>query len=343
MSQETKVEEKPIEVHVDLSKILERFDKLEAIIAELKKKPEAESEGGKGLVASAPAENRLAKILEAIRHNLKEQWEAPFMLPSPPTASVLSFVQQSDAIAGKLGDTVNIPYVKRFDADVLGSVGATLTPKSGLYDVAATTLKEAAFTTEIPYADVEKLSEKLLSQIEAQGQKAIIRAIDSHILSAVSSASGVKTLAKGSESVNFDADWIAEALTSIEGDVDPQEFMLVLTPNQYLALYKDIVSAQAITYARPDVVKTGLIQEFMGVTIKVMPKALLPNHTSNTKKSALMIHRDAVVFAPKREMLFETEKNTVARKVLLTGSYTFGVAVVDPACCVVIQTPEAAS
>ena len=46
-----------------------------------------------------------------------------------------------------------------------------------------------------------------------------------------------------------------------------------------------------------------------------------------------------MVFAPKRQLLIETERDTVSRKVKLTGSLTFAVAIVDKNAIVEIKTP----
>jgi hypothetical protein len=321
-------EEKPVEVVVDLKSLEERIAKiLEDRLSKLAEKP-SES-GGKGVVEPARNE-RYAKILEALKHGgLKEQWEAPIRLPEKNTASIMSYVARSNEIRGNLGDTVFIPYVKAVDADVLTSVGGTLSEKTSLYGVVQTTLKEAALYTSIPYSDIEKLSEDLIAQLEAQFENAIIRAIDKAILDMLLADTGVPELDKTSAAVAFDADWIAEALYMVAGQgkaLRPSDFILVLGPTAYKDLYMDIAGTQALVYARPDVVREGLVAEFMGIPIVV--STYLPEHASS-KASCYLIHKNAVVFAPKREMLFETERDTVNRKVKLTGSYTFGIALVD--------------
>lgn len=327
-------EEKPVEVHVDLSGIMEKLNELE------RKLTGSKGEMGKGEV-SAPKENRYAKILEMLKNRsgtIREQWEAPISLPVKSTASLMSFVFRSDEVRGNLGDTVSIPYVRAFDADILTNVGDPLTAKTGLYGIVQTTLKEAAATTDIPYADVEKLSEELLEELEAQFKNAIIRAIDKAILDAIIADPDIPELDKSLLTVAFDADWIPEALMMIASQgktLTPGDYVLVLGPKAYHDLYKDIVGAQALVYARPDVVREGLVAEFMGVPIVI--SQYLPEHASG-KVSCFLIHRNSIAFAPKREMLFETERDTQGRKVKLTGSYTFGVAVVDDKAICEIKT-----
>ncbi|MEM0010798.1 MAG: hypothetical protein QXT84_03785, partial [Candidatus Bathyarchaeia archaeon] len=123
--------------------------------------------------------------------------------------------------------------------------------------------------------------------------------------------------------------WIAEALEAVASqgkDLAPEDFVLVINPKMYLDLYKDIASSQALVYARPDVVREGLVAEFMGVRILI--SNYLPTHSLNAY-SAFLIHKNSVIFAPKRVMLFETERDTVNRRVKLTGTYTFGIAILD--------------
>ncbi|MEM3056497.1 MAG: phage major capsid protein [Candidatus Bathyarchaeia archaeon] len=233
--------------------------------------------------------------------------------------------------------------VTAFDVDVLGSVGGTLTEKTGIYSVKTTTLKEAGAYTQIPYSDIEKLSEGLLAEIEGQFQNAILRALDKAILDMIrADSSNVPYLDKSNAAVYFDADWVAEALEKVASEgknLQPQDFVLVINPKMYLDLYRDIAGSQALVYARPDVVREGLVAEFMGVRILI--SSYLPTHTSNSY-CAYLIHKNAVVFAPKREMFFETERDTVNRKVKLTGTYTFGIAELDPKAICEIRTKAVA-
>ncbi|MGP3667615.1 MAG: phage capsid protein [Candidatus Bathyarchaeota archaeon] len=340
MSQEKREEE----IVIDFSPLQARLDQLTKEIAEIREKLVKHDEPkGKGIIENQE-KSRLAKIVESLRAgSIREQWEAPLSIPQAPVASLINYVTVSRAMQGQMGDVVSIPYVKDVTGLTLSTGELQAIQTGNLYGVATTTLDTRGAYSDIPYSDVEKLSEDLLAEIENAFRVGIIRAVDAAIVSAVNSASGVSSLSKGSESVNFDVDWIAEAMNTTGNDIRPQDYVLVLTPNQYLALYKDVASSQALVFARPDIVRDGLVQEFMGVKILVLPKDLLPSHTSNSKKSAVMINRRAVVFAPKREMLFETQRLVKELKVRITASYSFGVAVVDPAANIVIQTPESAT
>ncbi|MEM3880146.1 MAG: hypothetical protein QXD19_00180 [Candidatus Bathyarchaeia archaeon] len=314
------------EIHVEIGPLLE--DRLRRIEQRL-----GLSENfGKGEVLPALASvNYHAKIIEALQQgSLREQWTRPVNLPFKPTASLLNYVKQTGAIQGALGDVVQIPLVKPFDAEVLASVGNSWTAAiTGAYSTTQTTLYEAGGYMEIPYADIEKLSEELLAEIEAQFQNAIVRTIDAKIFTAVAGTANLPYLDKTSASAYFDVDWIPEALHKIltsGREANPQDFFLCITPLMYADLFKDVVGSQSIMYARPDIIRDGIITELMGV--KILISNNLPTHTTNSYW-AFLINKNSIVFAPKREMLFELEKDTVNRKVKLTGSYTFGFVVAD--------------
>lgn len=344
MSQTEVKEDKPVEIHVDLAELLKKIDEKFAVLEAKISPPKTESKG-----ETLPAQtNPRARIVEALKSgSLREQWEKPISIPKTPIASLLEYVQISTAIqGGKPGDTVNIPYVKDVTAsDFSGSPPALqAVTTANLYGTATATLKGKGMYVSIPYGDIEKMTESLLGEIENAFEKGIIRAIDAQIVADVAAASGVSSLDKSGSGVAFDADWIVDAMAATGKDFRPEDWVLVLTPAQYVALYKDIVSSQALTFARPDVVRQGLVSEFCGVKILVLPKANMPNGgTGNAYKCACLIHRSAVVVAPKREMLFETQRVPESLIVKLAASYTFADAVVDPSACCKIITAESAS
>jgi len=80
--------------------------------------------------------------------------------------------------------------------------------------------------------------------------------------------------------------------------------------------------------------KTGRVTEYMGVHIVVGPKAWFKDALDGEATSrycALFARmKRAAVFAPKRDMRIETEKDTTERDYKITGSHTLAVSVVDP-------------
>jgi len=281
-------------------------------------------------------------ILERLRSgSLREQWETPIALAVAPQAHLRDFVITSEIISGKAGDVVTIPYVKDFDMDVLASVGASLTERTGLIGTVTTTLKEAGTYTQLAYADVEKINEDVLGKLEENFAYAALRAEDKAILNMLLADANVPELDKSTETVDFKADWIAEALGKlmIQGkDVKSSECVLVIDAKMHDALLRNIASSQPLAFARPDIIQQGVIKQFLGVNILI--SHYLPEHdTTNHKRSAYLIHKNAIVFAPKRELLVETQRDIVARKIKITGTHTFGIAILDNKAVVEIKTP----
>ncbi|MEM2587082.1 MAG: hypothetical protein QXV23_02170 [Candidatus Bathyarchaeia archaeon] len=328
------------QIVVEVGEILKKMldERLKPIEEALKTR----TEGGKGEVLPAQEDYR-KKIIESLKYgrSLREQWESPLILPAKPTASLMNYVQRSRELESRrapTGSTIYIPVVKDVDADVLTSIGASLTPKTGLYDVVSATVKEAGITTEIGYHIVEQLSEDLLAGIESVFQKALVRAIDKAALDEIASKP-ILSIDKSGENVKFRATYIAESLGAVSAqgkDISPQDFVLVVNPLQYVDLYKDIAASQALVFARPDVIRDGVVTEFMGV--KILVSSYLPS-AGTGKVSALLIHKSSVVLATQRDIVFETERDTQNRKIKLTGSVTFAVAVADEKSICSIITP----
>ena len=270
--------------------------------------------------------------------SLREQWNAPVGLTPAPAARLRNFIIISEVTVGEAGDVVTVPYVKDFDLDILTNVGDTLTPKTNLTGTVQTTLKEAAATTDVPYADIDKMTPAILSELEGRFEQAAFRSEDKEILDTLYADSGVPELDKSAESGSnkFPASYIAEALQTLGSqgkEVNADECVLVINWKCYEHLLKDIAGTQSLAFARPDAIRTGVVGNLMGVAIST--GNYLPG---TTKYSAYLIHRNAAVLAPKRELLLETERNTRDRKVKLTGSHTFGRVILDNAAAVEIKT-----
>lgn len=322
-------------VTVELGPILEQR------LSEIEKRLGIKAEsGGKGLVAPATQDERLTKILEALKSSsLREQWTAPLPLPDAPTANIASFVRNYTILRGEPGDVAYIPVVKDFNVSKpTGGVGGTLSEITGAYTYVQTTLTEVGGYMQIPYSDIEKFSEDIIAEIEQKLAKACLRAVDKEILDTIIADTDIPELDKTSAAVYFDADWIPEALHIIGNqgkDVKPQDVILIINTLMYADLFKDVAASQSIVFARPDVVREGLLAELFGV--KILVSNYLPTHATKSY-SAFLIHKNAVVYAPKREILIETEKDTVARKVKLTGTHTFGLVIADDKAVVEIKT-----
>ena len=310
---------------VELGPILE--ERLRKIEQRLGLKNET---GGRGLVEAAPARD-YAKILELLKNgSIREQWTAPLALPDAPTANIASFVKNYTLLRGEPGDVAYIPVVKTFNvSEPTGGVGGTLSEITGAYTSVQTTLTEVGGYMQIPYSDIEKFSEDIIAEIENNFASACLRAVDKKILDTIIADTNVPELNKTAAAVYFDTDWIPEALHTIGNQgksVKPQDVILVINTLMYSDLFKDVAASQPIIFAKPDIVREGLLAELFGV--KILVSSYLPTHAANSY-SAFLIHKNAVVYAPKREILIESQKDTVARKVKLTGTHTFGLVIAD--------------
>lgn len=332
--------EQPIVVHVEFDRIAKFIEeKLESLKNELRSKV---SGSGKGEVLPAQEDHR-RRIVESLRYgrSIREQWESPLLLPNKPVASLMDYVQKSREIeAGKtpVGSTIYIPVVRDVDADILEKVGDPLTPKDGLYEIVSATVKEAAITTNIDYHAIEQLSEDLLTSIESVFQKALLRAIDKKVLDEMASKN-TPIINRSDGDKKFKTEYIADALLEVASqgkELNPQDFILVVNPAQCIDLYKEIASSQTLAFARSDIIKGGVVSEFMGV--KILISSYLPSPAEGMV-SAFLVHKNSIVLAIQRNIMFETERDTQARKIKLTGSATFAVAVVDPNAICKIITP----
>jgi len=262
---------------------------------------------------------------------IREQWHAPVVAQEKDLAGHLREICViSEVIRGKAGDQVQVPYVKDFDFDVI-DVDGTLTEATGIYGVKTATLKEAGKFTQITYGDVEKLDADILAKIEDAFRRAAIRAEDKVILDTMEEDADV--IEYGTGVASFDLDHLKTAIQKIQQEgkaVTPGQYVLVLSPKFEAELKASIVGTIGFHYVTPEVFREGRIVQILGV--QVLTSAYLPVWDAATGNvSAFLLRRNsAVLFAPKRELLFETEKDTVARKIKMTGTHTFACAVIDP-------------
>jgi len=304
---------------------------------------------GKGIVASEEVatmevdQRRLLResVVKKLKAgSLKEQWTAPVGLTPSPASRLRNFIILSEILAGEAGDTITVPYVKDFDLDILTNVGDTLTPKTGLLGTVTTTLKEAAATTNVPYADIEKMTEEVIGELEGKFGQAAYRAEDKELVDVLYADADVPEVDHSGDSpADFKASYIAQALCKMiaQGkEVNFGDCVLVISASMYDKLLADIAGTQSLAFARPDAIRDGQIRQLMGVNVSITN--YLPSGGTPAKYSAYLIHKNSVVLAPKRDILIETERDTAARKVKVTGSHTFGRVILDNKAAVEIKT-----
>ena len=306
--------------------------------------PEDELPEGQGAVSEPQDWANLEKIAESIKNpsSLREQWEPTCVdiTTKEVTGHLRDLCMLSQVIKGKAGDVVNIPYVKDFDLEILTNVGDSISAETtDLIGSVPTVLGEAAFYTTLNYSDLEKLNANVLAKLEEKTRTAALRAEDQVILDLLMADADVTELDKSAQT-NFDADFVADATTSMRGagkEVEPGDCAIVLSAKFYDDLMKDVMGSMSLVFARPDVIQKGRLTEFLGVEVRIagyLPEWDVTNHYV----AAYLIKKKAsVAFAPKRDLLIETEKLTKERKLQLTGSHTFGKVVFDPKAAVEIK------
>jgi len=348
-------EENTVKVEIDTSKIREEVAQTVQQILEAKKL-ENEDEDGKGEVDEGDQYMReMEEIAERLKSGsqLKEQWTVALPQTTKELAAHLrDYVFVSPVIRGKQGDTVNIPYVKDFDFEILASVGAAFSDSLGtIYGTTTATLKEAGGWARIPYKDIEKINANLLDEINQCFQRAAIRAEDKIIcdaIKALTTSQFAGQINRMTATKYFYATLIPQAIGKLleaGKEADPGDCIIYMTPAMYGALLEELSGSQPAAFATPQVLRTGRVVEYMGVRIVVGPAHItVPSGTTSGTYACAVLGRfkRAVTLAPKRELLIETEKDTVTRSLKITGSHTLAAKVVDTKELVRIITSEPA-
>ncbi len=289
---------------------------------------------------------------------VKEQWTV--VIPSATryeiAAHLRDYVFVTDVVKGKVGETVNIPYVKDVDFTALTTAGSgTLTSATGLIGVLTTSLKEAGVYSDIKYTDIEKINQNLLDELNRVFTHAAVRSEDVQMLklldagttsqfgeAVLGSAPGVGDEAIGgtATTTDFDVSYIADAIAEMLSkgkEVHPGDCVLFMNTNAYKTLLQDMASttATAIAYARSDIIQKGIVEDYLGVRILVGGKAPNPGFpngngaVSTYRCNYLMRAKRCLALAPKREVLIETDRLLTKRQLRIAASHTFGVKTLD--------------
>jgi hypothetical protein len=340
-----------VEVTIDTSKIREEM--ADAVRKAMEAKELEKPEGGTGQVAeSVDISERHTEIIENMKKGVKEQWTVALPKTTKEAASHLrDYCNESNALEGKPGNTVNIPYVTDFDLSLLSAVGASTTAITGAINSTSATIVENHAWHRIGYHTVEEMDSNVLDQINQAFGRAAVRAEDQRILNAIHAkpaTSFAAVLDHTDIGTDFQGSWFPEAIEKLMAagkDVSPGQCICWMTPSMYGALLKELGQSTPAAFARPDVMKTGIVTNHMGVNIVVGPKAwfkdALDGEATSRYCAVFARMRRAVVFAPKRDVTIESEKDTVERDYKLTGSHTMAVSVIDPNEIVEIVTSAA--
>jgi len=345
-------------IEVDNTAIIERFEKKlkdleERLSQEKKKDPQ-----GKGVVEARLGGNS-EKLIEQLKHvergDIKEQWTIviPNYTEKEVAGHLRDYVFVSDVIKGAVGDIVEIPYVKDFDFEFVAA-GAGFTGKTSLISTLTTTLKEAGTYYDCSYADIEKIDQNLLDELNRTFAHAAVRAEDAYLMDefwqcTTNSFAGTINMPHTIDTY-FESEWIPDAigkLLSKGKEVHPGDLVLWITPEPYAALLAELAASQAIAYARGDIITKGMVEDYLGVRIVVGGLAthdrLNAGGGSSYEVAYVFRAKRALCLAPKRDILIETDRIIKTRKLTITGSHTFGVELLDARECVRIMTGKKAA
>jgi len=301
---------------------------------------------GQAIVTESLDNSRYEKILQKLRRFepiVKEVWCPPIARSSHELVGHCQEFCRVIDMTDKPGDTVNIPRVRDFSLGSWGTYGSpTLQDETGtdVIDFVQASVQEAGVKFYLKPHLVEKADSNVTQLIEELSRKAVIRAIDSKILSDIASTSSILSIDKSGASSNFDADWIAEIIAEFQGngvDVQPGDLALFLSPEMYEDLLKDVAGAMSLVFARPDVVQHGRITEFMGVTIRVVSKETLP--TSGSNYCAIAFKKQGYTLAIKRNFSIESDPDPANRQTLMVVTCATAGALANPKYGCKIITP----
>lgn len=344
-------EEEAITIRLDASPLTDLIKEQTNMIQEALQKKD-----GKGQLVTGAGNEKIVETLQEIGHavskgassvsdehmKLLEQWTVviPNYTRYEPAAHLRDAVFVSDIVKGRVGETVNIPYVQDAEFEILSAVDdAFAAAWTGLVSSVTTTLYEAGGWYDLPYYLLERIDQNLLEEINKMLAHQAIRAEDEMIMSLVVAGTATNfagNISRWSASAYFYASNIPIAIRMlIEAgkEVNPNELVLYMTGYAYGALLEELAASQIIAYAVPSIITQGQIENYLGVKIVVggyRPTQQRTNQNTGTVDLCfLMRGRKAVALAPKRDILIETDKQIATRKLRIAVSHTLGVKVLD--------------
>jgi hypothetical protein len=312
---------------------------------------------GKGYTMPTEKASKLVESLQSVRKDgwkLEEQWTVviPALRTHELRANLRDYVYVSEILKEEPGDVLNVPYVSDVDflqCAAVGNAWTTTWAEASLISVVTTTMYEAGDYADISYATIEKINQNLLEEINSVLAVAAVRAEDKKIMQLIeagtstnyaddliyrSGKAGTGTLSVAA--ANFyssNIPYALKALLKLGKRVTPDQCVLYLTPAAYGALLQEVVSSQVFAFASPALINQGVVEKLLGVGIVIggyhTSQQRTNQNTGTVDLCFLMRAKRAVVLAPKRELLVETQKQIATRKLRITASHTFGIKILD--------------
>jgi len=314
---------------------------------------------GKGVV-EAFAPDKKAAILEEFHKGeqgnysrVKEQWTIciPHYAVNELAGHLRDYVWVTDAVKGKPGETVNIPYVKDLDFAHVTPKTGTFTATTGLINVLTTTLHESGAYYDAYYGDIEKIDSNMLDELNRVFAHAAVRAEDLDLVALMNTGTtgqflssgggsdslGVANLQVGTNASNFTINMVVDALACLMSrgkEVHPGECIMVMRPKHYQYLMKAILASTPLGTVKSDVITQGMVEDFLGIKIVItgyntyFHSDAVPA-VSSYQTVYLLRPKRALALAPKRDILIETDKLIAERQLRIAASHTYGVCAID--------------
>lgn len=342
-------------IEIDMGSMEERIEgKMKGYFNELKEyyeKKDKDKDGrGKGVIESrvGPNSTKLIEQLRKSEHNeITEQWTVviPRYTEYEVAAHLRDYVFVSDVVKGSVGEDVNIPYVKDFDFGIKSARDDTIPEKTGIINAEKTALIMAGAYTDVWYADIEKINQNLLDEVNRVFAHAAVRAEDKSLIDLVNACT-TKNFAGvvGTGGSAFALVHIPQAIGKLIAagkEVHPGDCVLYLTAHSYGKLLELLAASSVIGFARGDIITKGVVEDYLGVRVLVGGELTYEDYKDGTatyETNYLFRAKRALALAPKRDILIETDRLIMERQLRVAGSHTYGVLLLDANECVRIWT-----
>lgn len=266
---------------------------------------------------------------------IPEIWAKEIVRLSDYEAVLRKIVREDQSLRGQPGDTLNLTTLNYFTASKFTEETAPTAITPSISGVPVTLTEGGCYVT-ITKSVQEDAIPGLIDSINVNSARAIERMIDGDILNCLQNTTSYGALAGTlTEAGKMCATVIAKACGSLRaGTYDPA--YLIIHTTQEASLLQDQYFIDAAKYGNRDVIQSGRVYEYLGLTI--VPTPLAP--VSGGTYTAFLISRDAVVLAGKRDVTVETDYDPTKRTTNIVTSIRYGTAIAHPKGVFTIKTVD---
>lgn len=240
-------------------------------------------------------------------------------------AKLLKFATVYNNLVGKPGDTINFPkWDVLSEATDLTEATAMGTEVLGTSKVSAT-IKEIGKAVEISDTAVLTAIGDPISEAARQLGIVIANKVDSDIKAELESTTNAVDKS-GTGVINYDA--IVEALAKF-GENYEDVLALVVHSKQAADLLKDSNFINAAAFGEPVMVNGYYaIGKIAGIPVVISDRITVTSGTPD-KYTALLLRKNAVALAYKRQLKIEQDRDILARTTVIAGTMHYAVKLLD--------------